>query len=196
MEECEVEYLPIGRKDAESIADMYERYLNGGEGIREHIRAGIEEEDYTGYKAVCGGRLAGFVSGRAGIDFTYPHPELKRKIEEMFPGKKIYSPDAMVVAPEFRKMQTARTLGRKVIQSVYDKGYNLLVTELWIYPDGSVPALKPVLRWGRPVYQEKVPGFYKDSDRYGITCPICGSHCTCGALITVLELDEDTLHML
>ena len=44
-----------------------------------------------------------------------------------------------------------------------------ILTELWIYPGGDVPAEDSVLSLGRVVYREYIEDFYKDLNKYGMT---------------------------
>lgn len=189
----DIRYVPIKKTDIKDVTSLYEDNLNSGSFMEEHILEGIESKDFVGYKAMHGEQMVGMFTGRAGLDFTYPHPELEDKIRKLFPQEKIYSPDSLVVLEEYRHHRVSKELGRKVITDVYAKGYTILVTELWIYPDGHIPADTAANQWGDVVYQEDIPGFYKNLEQYHLQCPICGTHCICGARIKILKVTEDTL---
>ena len=181
---------PIEIEDAENVADIYEKYLNSGAAIREHIRADISMKKYVGYKAVEDGKIVGIMSGRPGIDFTYPHPELEEEIKNSFPGEEIFSNESILILPEYRNHGLARELSRKMVRKIYEKGYRLLLAELWIYPDGSVPAAEITDHWGQLVYEKRKELFYDQLEQYGMECPLCGSHCICGAMIRLFRLTE------
>ena len=182
---------PIDVSDAEEVADIYERYLNSGEAIRAHIRDNIVMKDYVGFKAVDGGKIVGIMSGRPGVDFTYPHPDLEKEIRTCFPGEEIFSSESILILPEYRNHGLAHELGRRMVQAIYEKGYRLLLAELWIYPDGSIPAAGITDHWGQLVYEKRKEVFYNQLEQYGMKCPICGSHCVCGALIRLFRLKEE-----
>lgn len=186
-----VQYLPITIDDLQEVTRIYMEHLNGGDFIEEHIKEGIESKDFVGFKAVDQGRMIGILTGRQGMDFTYPHPELEERIHKRYQKDNLYTPDSLYVEPEYRGEDISRQLGKHVVQKIYEKGYSKMLTELWIYPDGKVPAEATVREWGPVVYQEDIPLFYKDSYQYGIECPICGAKCTCGARILVVEISEE-----
>ena len=189
-----IQYEKITIQDLDQMAEIYTRYLNSGENIHEYVEEGMRDPGVVGYKAVDHGEVVGVLTGRSGIDFTYPHPELEQRLREQFPEEKIYTPDALVVKDEYRGHPFAFELGRRLIRDVYALGYEYLLTELWIYPNGHIPAEHIVKDWGPIVFQEDIAGFYSDLETYHMTCPVCGTHCTCGARILVVQTDG-TLHI-
>ena len=42
---------------------------------------------------------------------------------------------------------------------------------------------------GKLVWQKRIDGFYKDMERYGMSCPICGRNCVCGAWVELLQIE-------
>ena len=67
-------------------------------------------------------------------------------------------------------------------------GGEYFLGELWVYPDGRRPSATPTNDYGETVYEEYVPYFYKDLDKYGMKCVVCGDHCRCGAGIRMVRL--------
>ncbi len=185
----EIQYERIGMTDLDAMADIYATYLNAGDTIRDYVEAGMKNKDFVGYKALDHGKIVGVLSGRSGIDFTYPHPEIAERLRQKFPEEKIYTPDALVVLDEYRGHPLAFELGRLLIQEVHQKGYEYLLTELWIYPNGHIPAEHVVSTWGTEVYREDIDGFYRELEKYHMECPVCGTHCSCGARILVMKTD-------
>ncbi len=183
-----VTYSCIEEKDLDQIIALYETYLNRGGYIRDTIRKEFHTDDYLGLKACDGGKLVGFFSGQGGIGFTYPHPELENEIREVAGDRKLYTPDGLLVLEAYRKKGVAKELVRRMKRALLSKKVALALVELWIYPDGSVPAQNPLRGIGEAVYQKKIPLFYKDLKKYNIKCPICGDDCRCGALIELLEV--------
>jgi hypothetical protein len=159
--------------------------------IHNYIALGMEDCDYVGFKAVCEGKIVGLVSGRSGIDFTYPHPELEEDIYNQFKNVTLYTPDALIVSQKCRNEGISKKLGDLFIDSLKRKKVQYILTELWIHTDGNIPALNPVSRWGTPVYTKELPLFYDKLSDYGMKCPLCGSNCKCGALVQVLKIENN-----
>ena len=65
---------------------------------------------------------------------------------------------------------------------------DLVLVEIWIYPDGRSPGKAPQETLGEIIYQKKVPMFYKNLAHYRMRCPICGDVCTCGAYIDLAKI--------
>ncbi len=185
--DMDLQYEPIAKENAQEIVGLYESYLNGGQSVREHVLEGMRDKNYAGFRAVCKGETAGFISGRGGVDFTCPNPRLEGEITGMFP-QRIYTLDALVVRPGFRRRGIAAELLERMRREMLRMGYRLALTELWMYPDGSIPAEKALFRYGLTLYEKCIPHFYKDLKRYAIRCPVCGEDCRCGAKIKVIDL--------
>ena len=187
-----ISYSCIEEKDLSQIIALYENYLNSGEYIRNSMEKEFYNGDYLGFKACEDGEIVGFFTGQSGINFTCPHPELENEIKEFAKDRKIYTPDGLLVLEEYRGRGITRELVDRMRRALLDKKVELALVELWIYPDGSIPAQKPLRGIGEAVYQKKVPLFYKEIKKYGIRCPICGENCTCGALVELLEVKSDS----
>lgn len=181
-------YSVIEEEELEQVIALYEAHLNSGGYIRNALRTEFHTGDYLGIKACDGDKLVGFFTGQGGIGFTYPHPELEREVLEWAGGRKLYTPDGLFVLEEYRKKGIAGELVRLMKEALLSKNVELALVELWIYPDGSVPAKKPLAGIGKAVWQKEIPLFYKDLKQYQIKCPICGDDCTCGAMIELLEV--------
>lgn len=186
-----ITYSSIEEKDINQIIALYEAYLNSGGYIRDAMRTEFHTDNYLGMKACDGDKLVGFFVGQEGVGFTYPHPELESEIRELAGDRKLYTPDGLLVLETYRERGIAGELVRRMKEALLCKKVELALVELWIYPDGSIPARKPLMRIGKTVYQKKLPLFYKDLKKYGIKCPICGDGCRCGALIELLEVKRD-----
>ena len=187
-----ISYSCIEEKDLSQIIALYENHLNSGEYIRNSMEKEFYNGDYLGFKACKDGEIVGFFTGQSGISFTCPHPELENEIKEFAKDRKIYTPDGLLVLEEYRGREITRELVGRMRRALLDKKVELALVELWIYPDGSIPAQKPLRGIGEAVFQKKVPLFYKEIKKYGIRCPICGEDCTCGALVELLEVKSDS----
>lgn len=183
-----IAYSCIEEKDLDQVITLYETYLNSGDYIRNAMRTEFYTDDYLGIKACDGDKLVGFFSGQGGIGFTCPHPRLESEIRKVAGDRKLYTPDGLLVLEDYREKGVAGELVRRMKEALLFQQVELALVELWIYPDGSVPAQKPLRGIGKAVYQKKIPLFYRDLKKYNIKCPICGDDCRCGALIELLEV--------
>ena len=181
-------YREIRACDIPQIVELFALYLNSGESISQSIRDAWASGDFMGYTALADGKIAGFLTLRDGIVFTYPHPELEEEIAGFAEGRKIGYCDALLVLPEHRANGVAEKLAEKSRKLLLSRGYELMMAEIWIYPDGHAPAKTVFESMGKPVLQKRVDGFYRDLAAYGMGCPVCGEHCVCGAWVEVMEL--------
>lgn len=182
-------YEQPGMQDEDAITRMYETYLNAGPSIREYVRTGLAGGNMMGVKCVDTetGELVGIIGSRPGVEFTYPHPELEAQIKAQWGDTGLYSSDVMIVDPAYRRAGVARELTVRLRQGLIERGAVGIVMELWIRPDGVIPALSPVRYLGEPILITESKDFYKDLGKYGLTCPECGSDCHCGAMIAVID---------
>ena len=183
-----IEYREIQKRDIPLITKLYAKYLNSGESISQSIREAWDSGDYSGYIAFCGDKPAGFFSIRSGITFTYPHPGLEAELTEFTRGKKTGYCDAILVIPEYRLEGVAEQLTERSINLLLNEGYEYFLAEIWIYPDGTAPAKAVFESMGDTVWQRRVDGFYSELEKYDMGCPICGSHCVCGAWVDIMDL--------
>lgn len=183
-------YGDVERTDMVEIIRIYEEYLNSGDYIRQDIIKSFGSDGYFGYKAYCDGKIAGVISGRQGMSLTYPHPDIEEEIRSYTKGHKVYTPDMLVVLPEYRRQKIAGYLVGKMREWMLLTGQELALTELWIYPDGSIPAKTAIGTLGKVIFEKRVPDFYKENDKYSISCPVCGKNCKCGALIRIFQLGD------
>ena len=183
-----IEYRPIRSADIPQITALYAQYLNSGESISESIRAAWRDGSYMGFAAHEEGKLLGFVTVRRGIVFTYPHPELESELAEVTKGMRTAYCDALVVLPDRRREGTAHVLCAKVRDLLLQISIDHFLAEVWIYPDGTAPAQQAFETVGKVVWKRRIDGFYRDLARYGMSCPVCGTDCVCGAWIELMEL--------
>ena len=178
-----IEYSHINNDDFEQMTELYRKYLNDGEYVEQELKRKYAECDYTGVKAMDGDKMAGFASMAKGIDFTYPHPELLERVNAIVDGDIAYTGDAVVVREEYRGHGVSHKMFEECYKLMCERKAKYILTELWIYPGGDIPAEDSVLSLGRVVYREYIEDFYKDLNKYGMTCPICGENCRCSACI-------------
>ncbi len=183
-----IEYRPIKRADIPRIIELYEQYLNSGASISEQIRTFWEDGSYMGYMAVSGSKPVGLMTVRQGIAFTYPHPELEAELDWIVQGKRIANCDALLVMPEYRKTGIAHAMAAHVRELLQRISYDYFLAEIWIYPDGQAPGKSTLESVGDLIWQRRIDGFYRDLADYGMSCPLCGERCVCGAWIDLMEL--------
>ena len=185
-----IRYRPIKGSDIPQIVELYAQYLNSGEYYSELIRSWWAEGAYQGYAAVQDGAMIGLMTVRRGIAFTYPHPELEAELSLVVGDQPVANCDALLVLPEHRHEGVAGKLAGKILKLLMEEDYRYFLSEVWIYPDGTVPASSVFESFGRLVWQRQIDGFYRDLERYGMSCPICGSRCVCGARIDLMEIEK------
>lgn len=183
-----IEYRPIKAADLPLIKELYARHLNSGKLIAQQIDLCWREGSYVGYTAKEEGELLGFLTVRPGIDFTYPHPELEAELADFVGEKRLAMCDALLVLPGFRNEGVAHVLAERIRELLIQMSYDYFLEEIWIYPDGSIPAKKALESIGRVVWRRRYDSFYRELDKYDMSCPICGRDCVCGAWVEVLEL--------
>ncbi len=184
-----MEYLEIKPEEFDEIAKEIERQLTHGKVIIDEIKRKCEEGRYFGIKAVENGELAGFYTYVDDvIECTVPHPELEKEIEEFAAGEKVTTGDAIFIHPNFQRRGLGMELARRVSAHAKSKGAKYFITEAWIHPNGSIPSHKAFLCNGEVVWEKTIPLFYKDMDKLGMECPICGKNCICGAELQLHKL--------
>ena len=133
------------------------------------------------------------MSATKGLEFTYPHLNLEKRIRDFLGEHSVYTADALILREDFRHHGIVNRLSSELITKLYEKGYRYLAVELWVHPDGWIPAEKAAEFWGDKIYEEWIPDFYRDLNKYEITCPLCGEICRCGAKINILKITDQTL---
>lgn len=185
-----IRFGEVEKNDMEEIIRIYEEYLNSGDYIRQDIIKNFGTDGYFGYKACCDGKIVGVISARQGMSLTYPHADIEEEIYSYTKGHKVYTPDMLVVLPQYRRQKIAGRLVSKMRERLLLTGQELALTELWIYPDGSIPAKTAIGTLGKVIFEKKIPDFYKENGKYNISCPVCGKNCKCGALIQIFQFGD------
>ncbi|MBQ6966550.1 MAG: GNAT family N-acetyltransferase [Lachnospiraceae bacterium] len=182
-----MELLNFEKKDLDELISFYKRFLNDGEELFSSIKGACEANEYFGSKAVDKGKTVGFFTFQKGTLFTCPHPELIKKVRDMAGDRNIVTVDSLMVLPEYRGSGVAKALAERNSELLRKRNIDLVMAESWIYPDGRAPSLKIYENMGEVLFKEKEPLFYKDAYSMGITCPICGDHCQCGAWVLLIK---------
>lgn len=186
-----IEYQRLTKDDLDEMVYFYETYLNEGEFMREQIRNEIEDESFVGFRAVADGKTVGICFGKDTLELTYPHPELEEKIMKAKGNLKMHCVDAMAVDEKYRDHGVSHGLVDAYKKAIWDKGYDVIFGEIWIYPDGQMPVDHPMMNFGKPYWESKEPMYYKDLPKYGMICPVCGKICICGAKLTLYNFERE-----
>lgn len=183
-----IRYSEIVQGDIRQVIELYEQYLNSGAYIRSDMLEAFYAGGYIGYKAEDGGKIVGMVSGRRGIAFTYPHPQLEKELYGHTGGRSVYTVDSLLVIPGCRRQGIARNLIYYIRRRMKEIKTELALAEIWVYPDDAIPAAAAFSYLGRRTFRRVIPGFYKDNAVYKIGCPVCGESCRCKAAVEMYLL--------
>ena len=183
-----MEYSRIISDDIENIVHITLDNLTGGMAISNEMENHVKAGNYFGIKATENGDMKGFIAVTKGIEFTLPHPELEEELSKRFPREMVMTGDGAYVDPSCRRKGICSELVHRMMKQMLDMGCHYLLAELWEHPDGVVPMKTPVELFGTPVFEKRIPLFYKDISHYGMICPICGTNCKCSALVRVIDI--------
>ena len=187
-----MEISPITQDDIEEIISLTVEHLTHGDYVADKMSRSASSGNYYGFKVEDDGEMKGFLTFKRGIEFTLPHPEMMEEITSRFPEEEVFNGDSFYVDPSLRRQGIGRELMRLSRDKMLELGGRFFLEEMWVYPDGKVPAKSPTDNFGESVYEKLIPLFYKELPRYGMCCPVCGEDCRCGAYMRVLELKGDT----
>ncbi len=173
--------------DYDLVLDWYQRYLNSGEYIVKTLSQDMVNPEYIGFIMEDDNECIGIVSAKPNISFTYPKKDLENEIMSYVGDRPIFTLDTIAIDERYRGRQLSYTLGKLLIDSLKDKGIELLLTEYWMIPDGDIPANRFLQKLTKQIYSKKIPMFYTELSNYNMLCPVCGNECVCGAEVLVLE---------
>jgi GNAT superfamily N-acetyltransferase len=179
----------ITMADLDELVKLHGKYLNYGEGIRPHFESMLKKESTIALKYVIDGEMAGLVVYVEGIYFSGGHEDLYARAREMTGDDLTYTGDALLVKNEYRRMGISKALYARLVEELRRKKVVYTVNELWVYPDGSVPAKGALKAFGESVYLGHFENFYRDFHHYGYVCPICGKDCICSAMVYLCKVE-------
>jgi GNAT superfamily N-acetyltransferase len=185
--EC-AEVQPITLNDLTQLVELHCKYLNYGEGIRPHFESALRDEATIALKYVMDGEILGIVIYTKGITFSGGHPELCRRVQQLTGGELTYTGDALLVREEHRGKGIPQKLYCTLVEELRQQKVCYTVNELWVYPDGRIPARGVIRTLGDALYIGHYDNFYKDFYHYGYVCPICGRDCICSADIYLCKI--------
>lgn len=177
--ECKVE--PLTSADLEELVALHALYLNYGEGIHAHFEAALADLATVAVKCVHEGRMVGLDMYTRGISLSGGHRELCDRIRTITGDALVYTGDALLVVPQYRGRGLDADMLAACRRKLRERGATYVLYELWVHPDGRVPARHTVERYEQVMDLGLHRDFYVDFDHYGYFCPICGTKCGCSA---------------
>ena len=184
-------FSEVKKTDFGYMLDLYERFLNTGEGIARHLNESANAPGYLGVKCMDGDVIVGVITAEPGVKFTCGHEDIAAEIQARWRGKSIYTGDMLVVLPEYRGRGIARRLSENWRELLRSGGCEILVIEGWHRSREDDVPMSGILKYmGKYTTFGEYPDFYSESERYGVVCPECGANCLCGARICVIEIDQ------
>ncbi|MDR1376553.1 MAG: hypothetical protein LBJ22_03500 [Synergistaceae bacterium] len=168
--------------DISTLVELHSVYLNFGDGITPHFVPILRDA-----KNVClkyadeNGEMGGLLIYVEGISLSGGHLDICRRIEEMTGGAETYTCDAVLLKRKYRGGGVSALLYRRAKEELIRKGARYVLHELWVLPDGVIPARRLPETFGETTDLGLFENFYKDFDHYGYYCPICKGKCACSA---------------
>jgi hypothetical protein len=184
-----ITYTFVTKADADALSAFYAENLNNGPGLTAWLADALELPGYIGVKAMDGNRLVGAVSVRPGIDFTCNHPDLEEGVQSMFPKGDISTFDMWLVDSAYRHRGISRHMAEILKAKLAMADIKHILAEQWVHLGESEPEITPSLELVGDVKKlMTIPHFYRNLSECGMTCPICGENCQCGAVISIVHL--------
>ena len=180
----------ITADDLNAVVKLYEEYLNYGEGVRPHLDKVLRDPDTIALKHTIDGEITGFYIYTKGIALSGGHNDLLEKLAKLSEGKRVYTGDAIVLKREYRRLSIMKTGFDAMLKELRRKGAELLVHELWVHPNGYVPASVMSHVFNKNIFIGRYENFYRDFRHFGFICPICGKDCLCAADIYLCEVPD------
>lgn len=185
-------YKKVEALDIPDMIKLYKIYLNDGEIIDEQITKDFYTDGFIGIKCVDEhNKMIGVVSAFPGVEFTCGHEALVEEIKALYKGHCIYTTEMIVVIPEFRHLNIGEQMINHFHVALDRTKADYFITELWKEPSGRVPGRLITNILGGEVKHYSIPLFYEALASYGLTCPICGDTCVCGAEISIIDLHQE-----
>lgn len=181
--------MPLTLEDLEDLLGLHALYLNYGDGIRAHFAQALADPNTVAVKCVYQGQMIGLDLYVRGIYLSGGHPDLCAAVRAAAGDGVVYTGDALLVVPQHRHRGVDTAMASVCRNALAARGANWVLYELWVHPDGQIPAHRSVERYRRVTDLGFHPDFYKDFDHFGYYCPICGEKCKCAAHLYLCKID-------
>ncbi len=177
--------MPLTLDDLDTFVEMHAEFINYGDGVRPYYQKELEDEDTVAFKYVIDDKIAGMVLFAKGLQLSGSHDDVKEKILSVIKDGSIYTGEALFVLPEYRHHRIVDLLLSAVRERLRDKKVVYSMRELWIHPDGTIPAAFTKGMLGSYIDIGTYPLYYKDFSKWGFICSLCGTNCRCSAQIMI-----------
>ena len=184
-----LEYVEINRDDLDELSELYEVYLNSGGRVKGWLQEGLNDSRYCGIKCLDDGKIVGAISARPNVEFTCGHEEIVNEINDRWKGLDLFTADMLTVLPAYRESGVGRELTIKHRDQIIKNGGHGIVVELWHKNNDERPGSGLLKYLGNGELLGVYDDFYKDLDKYGLSCPDCGLPCSCGADVYVIVFE-------
>lgn len=179
--DADLRICPMVEADLDELVRLHELYLNYGEGIRTHFEGVLRDPASVAVKCEVGGRMVGLDIYTCGVALSGGHEALCARVRQAVGDAVVYTGDALLVVPERRGQGVDAAMLAESRRLLRERGAEYVLYELWVHPDGRVPAHRTVERYQHVTDLGLHRDFYVDFDHYGYYCPICGEKCRCAA---------------
>lgn len=172
---------PMEPADLPELVRLHGEYLNYGEGIQAHFEAALRDPANVAVKCVYEGAMVGLDIHTRGVALSGGHADLCAQVQALAGAATVYTGDALLVVPEHRGRGLDGEMLALSRRMMAQRGAQYVLYELWVHPDGLMPAHKTVDAYRHVMDLGLHRDFYVDFDHYGYYCPICGEKCRCSA---------------
>ena len=177
--------------DISTLVELHSIYLNYGDGIRPHFELILRDAESICLKYAAGsGEMGGLIIYVKGVALSGGHSDICGRIAEMTGGAPVYTCDAVLLDKKYRGGAVSPLLYRRAKEELFRKGAKYVLHELWVWPDGTIPARRLPETFNETVDLGLFENFYKDFDHYGYFCPLCKGKCTCYAHIYLSKVES------
>ena len=176
-------------EDLPELTRLHAAYLNYGEGIEKHFHAVLADPETVAVKCSVNGEMIGLDIYTWGIALSGGHAALCAQIAELAGNATVYTGDALLVVPMWRRRGVDEAMLEACRQRLRERGAEYALYELWVHPDGRIPAHRTVERYEHVMDLGLHRQFYTNFDHFGYYCPICGEKCRCSAHLYLCRVD-------
>lgn len=167
--------------DIDELVRLHGLYLNFGEGVRAHFAQVLSDSASVAVQCEANGQMIGLDIYTRGIALSGGHGDLCARVRALAGEATVYTGDALLVVPAWRGRGVNALMQAESRRLLAARGAVYVLYELWVHPDGRMPARHTLDQYAEVTDLGLHANFYVDFDHYGYYCPICGDKCRCAA---------------
>ncbi|MDR1966247.1 MAG: hypothetical protein LBQ36_06015 [Synergistaceae bacterium] len=176
--------------DLNELVRLHCAYINYGYGVAPRLKEALENPENICLKYTApSGVMAGLLIYVEGTVIFGSHGDILEKIREIVGEDRSYSGEAILVTEEYRHWGISGLLYWRAKEELVRRGAKYVIHELWMTPDGRVPAMQVLDMFGERIDMGCYRNFYKGFDLFGYFCPICGRNCICSAHVFLSRVE-------